>query len=106
MSKESQKIKELEERLEKFEKSPLKKAYLSMLSTITRWFEQIEFSEIDITNNEHKQKFEMVHKFFTELIFYIETLEKIRAKMTPEEVKELEGGTVETILKELKNAAK
>lgn len=99
MSKESQRIKELEDRLDKFEKSPLRKAYLSVLSTMTRWFEQIEFSEIDITNVGHKPKFEMVHKFFTELTFYLKTLDDIRAKMTPEESKELEGGSVEAMLK-------
>lgn len=100
MSKETQRIKELEERLEKYEKSPLKKAYMSLLLCMTRWFEQIEFAEIDITNPEHKLQFEMVHKFNTEITFYMKSLDDLRSKMIPSEAKELEdGGQVEEMLK-------
>lgn len=96
---DKQRIKELEDKLARFEKSPLKNAYLSVLETMTTWFEQIKTSKINITDSEDKPKFEMVHKFFTELMFYLETLDKIRAKMTPAESKELEGGAVEEMIK-------
>lgn len=103
MSKESVIIKKLEERIAKFEKSPVAPLYLSVHNKMLKWAKQIDDSNIDITDPEQKAQFEMVHKFFTEMTSYVDTLEKLRSKLLPEEIKELEdGGTVEEMLKLIK----
>ena len=107
MSKESHRIKELEERLAKFEKSPVKPLYLSVNNKMLKWAQQIDEADIDITNPEHKLQFEMVHKYFTEMISYVKTLEELKSKLLPDEVKEVEiAGQVELMIKEFSSNGK
>ena len=79
----------VEAKLRQYEESPLITAYISTLTFVNRLCKQIYTQEVDIFDPENKPIFEMAHKFQTELLPYLETLDEIRKKMTPEQQKEL-----------------
>lgn len=64
--------------------------YLSVTKKITEWNEQLNGKKIDILDSDNKTVFEMVHKYFTELKYYIELANDIKNKLTPEQKRELE----------------
>ena len=81
-------ISELETELSIFKESPLVNSYLSTLTFINKIDKQIKDKDIDIFNAENKPIFEMAHKYQTEKIPYLEQLEWLRNKMSPEQQKE------------------
>jgi len=79
----------LEKNLSQFTDSPYLNSYLACWHTIENWNSQLQGKSIDIFNTEEKPKFEMAHKYLTEMKPYIEQLEYLRKLMTPEQQKEL-----------------
>lgn len=75
------------DKLKYYEQSPFVSSYEATYSTIERFNEQLKHNEIDIFNINDKPRFEMAHKYLTELDGYLTTLEKIRERMSPEEKK-------------------
>lgn len=85
--KENEQLKQL---LEIYEKSPFESSYLACRRTIENFNRQLQSEEINILNIDDKPKFEMAHKYLTELDGYLATLDKIRMRMNPEEAKAAE----------------
>lgn len=83
-------IQELRERLKFYEESPYETAYKATVNTIEKLSNQLIDKNIDLFNVEDKPKFEMIHKFMTELSFYLKTQEEIRSKMNPDIAKQIE----------------
>lgn len=83
-------IETLKNRLEFYEESPYNIAYKASKNTVDKLCSQLEENHIDLFTVEDKPKFEMIHKFLTELSSYIDTIEKIRAKMNPEIAAEID----------------
>jgi len=84
-------LEEAEEQLGVFVNSPNVIAYNAIYRQVVKLCRQLEEGEIDIFNVEDKIKFEMAHKFMTELTQYLVALDEIRKRMTPDEVKKTEG---------------
>ena len=98
------------EYLEGLIKSPFFNSYIACKTTTDRWNNQLIANEIDLFNPEDKAKFDMAHKYLTEQKPYLEQLEYLLSKMTPEEKDEAEkkliseaGSAEHLALKHLKN---
>lgn len=81
---------DLKDKLKIYEESPHEIAYRAATNTVNKLSEQLKDKHIDLFNSEDKPKFEMMHKFLTELTFYLDTIDKIRAKMNPEIAKQID----------------
>lgn len=77
----------LEKKIELYEKSPYSSSYLACKKTIDRWNNQLLDTEISILEAEQKPMFDMAHKYLTEQKPYIDQLEYLRGKMSPEDKK-------------------
>jgi len=82
-------ISDLETELRQFKESPLVNTYLSTLTFINATDRSINEESDRMFTVENKPLFEMAHKYQTEKIPYLELLEWIRNKMSPEQQKEL-----------------
>lgn len=86
-------LEEAEEQLGYFIHSPSVIAYKAINTQVERLCAQLESGTIDIFNPEDKVKFEMAHKFMTELTPYLDTLDAIRKRLSPDELKTVEGSS-------------
>ncbi len=77
----------LENKLGLYEKSPYSSSYLACKTTIDRWNEQLMETEISLLDSEQKPMFDMAHKYLTEQKPYIDQLEYLRGKMSPDDKK-------------------
>lgn len=97
-------LEEAEEQLGVFVNSPNVIAYNAIYRQVVKLCRQLEEGEIDIFNVEDKIKFEMAHKFMTELTQYLVALDEIRKRMTPDEVKQVESTSeIDGVREGLKN---
>ena len=86
-----QKIQELEEKLSIYEENPvLLSSYNACKVTVENYNQQLTDNKIDLLNVEDKPKFEMAHKYMTEMILYLNNIEKIRTMMSPAIAKKLD----------------
>lgn len=83
-------VRELVESYIFYAESPFEDSYTATYKTIQSFNVKLKESKIDILNIEDKPKFEMAHKYLTELDGYLNTLEKIRARMSPEYAKRID----------------
>jgi hypothetical protein len=87
LSHENETLKTL---LKVYEDSPFESSYMACLTTIENFNRQLTSESINIMDIEDKPKFEMAHKYLTELDGYLSTLDKIRGKMNPDIAKNLD----------------
>lgn len=80
----------LEEKIEKYEKSPYKKSYLSLKKQVDSWNEQLTNNNIDLFGDSSEKAFDRAHKFFSEQKPYFEQMEYLRGLMTKSEVEEVD----------------
>ena len=78
------------EKVKFYEESPFVSSYEATYATIERFNKQLKDNEINILSIDDKVKFEMAHKYLTELSGYLKTLSEIRGLMSPEQQKEIE----------------
>lgn len=78
------------EQLEEMFKSPYFDSFDACRSTVKKWNKQIRENEVNLFDPEDKQKFDMIHKYLTEQKPYLEQLDFLLSKMTPEEKGEAE----------------
>lgn len=90
-------------------KSPYFDSYIALKAQMERWNKEILEGGIKLKNsNEEDKSFERAHKYFTEMTFYIKSLEELKQKMLPEEIKQAEEKPMATedILARVKNRNK
>lgn len=87
LAQENEHLKEL---LKIYEESPFESSYIACKSTIENFNKQLSEKEINIFDIEDKPKFEMAHKYLTEIDGYLASLDKIRSRMNPEIAKDLD----------------
>lgn len=94
-------VEHIEKKLEAFEFSPYAKTYMTLLKQIESFNEQLTIKKIvkkiegenvemvqgfiDLFGDSNDKSFDKSWKFFGDAISLHETLDKLRAKMTPEE---------------------
>lgn len=83
-------VRELVESYIFYTESPFEDSYTATYKTIQSFNSKLQESKIDILSIEDKPKFEMAHKYLTELDGYLSTLEKIRSRMSPEHAKKVD----------------
>jgi len=89
-SEDLKRIKELEERLSVYERSPYKESYMALLTQINDWNEQLTENPINLFADNTSKEFDRAHKYFTEQKPYFEQLEYLRKLMNPDEIKEVD----------------
>jgi hypothetical protein len=85
-------------------KSPHFESYITLKAVMSRWNKQLLDKNIDILSNDPDDKgFERAHKYLTEMTFYIKSVEELKAKMLPEELKKADERqqTSEQVIKKL-----
>lgn len=90
-------------------KSPYFDSYIALKAQMERWNKEILEGGIKLKNSDDEDKsFERAHKYFTEMTFYVKSLEELKAKMLPEEIKQAEEKPMATedILARVKNRNK
>ncbi len=87
MSKESDRIKQLEERLLLYEKSPYLGGYMAILKQITQWNNELAMSPIKLSDvgDGDMRAFDKAMKFLERLEMLYKTLNFLRDKMTASE---------------------
>lgn len=73
-----------------FTDSPYADMYLSVLKQVTSWNQQIKDNEIDLYGSKDLKEFDRVTKYFAGIKDYSDTLDYLRSKMKPEEVKKVD----------------
>ena len=76
--------------LEAKTKSPFYNSYVALKITTERWNKQLTEKEIDLFSIEDKPLFDMAHKYLTEQKPYLEQMDFLLGKMTPQEKDEAE----------------
>ena len=84
MSKESQRIKDLEDRLSVYEKSPYLGGYLAILKQITQWNNEMSLRPIKLSavDDDDMRAFDKAMKFLEKQKLLYETIDFLRSKMT------------------------
>ncbi len=89
---DKQRIKELEDRLEHYEKSPFLGGYLAILKQITKWNNEMSNNPISLAaiEDDDIKAFDKAMKFLEKQKLLYETLDFLRSKMTAEEKKDVD----------------
>lgn len=105
MSKESDRIKQLEDRLLVYEKSPYLGGYMAILKQITQWNNELSMHPINLSaiEDEDMRAFDKAMKFLEKQKLLYETIDFLREKLTPKEredsdKKEVEAHSVEKFI--------
>jgi DNA-binding transcriptional regulator YiaG len=105
MSKESDRIKQLEVRLLVYEKSPYLGGYMAILKQITQWNNELSMHPIKLSaiEDEDMRAFDKAMKFLEKQKLLYETIDFLREKLTPKEredsdKKEVEAHSVEKFI--------
>lgn len=70
-------------------KSPYFDSYIALKAQMERWNKEIVEKGITLkSTDENDKSFDRAHKYFTEMTFYIKSLEELKQKMLPEELKQ------------------
>ena len=105
-------VDDLEERLSKYEKSPYVKTYLTMLNQVNDFNEQLTIQQVEIQDGGNKRtltvgrinlfgekdekEFERSFKYMLEVNGLLDSIEKIRMKMSASEKEEVKKINPET----------
>lgn len=89
---DKQRIKQLEERLQLYEKSPFLGGYLAILKQITQWNNEMSNNPIKLAaiGEDDIKAFDKAMKFLEKQKLLYETLDYLRSKMTVEEKKDVD----------------
>ena len=89
---DKQRIKQLEERLQHYEKSPFLGGYLAILKQITQWNNELSMKPIKLAaiEDEDMRAFDKAMKFLEKQKLLYETLDFLREKLTPKEKEDAE----------------
>ena len=98
-------VDDLEERLSKYEKSPYVKTYLTMLNQVNDFNEQLTIQQVEVQDGDNKRtvtvgrinlfgekdekEFERSFKYMLEVNGLLDSIEKIRMKMSASEKEEV-----------------
>lgn len=77
------------EYLEKLLKSPYANTYLAIYKQIEDWNKQLNEKNIDLFADKDSKEFDRSFKYFMEASDVLERLDKMRAKMSPQDLEEI-----------------
>ncbi len=79
----------LENKLSIFEKSPYVNTYTAIRLQVEDWNIQLREKKIDLFADKEAKEFERAFKYFMEASDVLDRLDKMRGKMTADEIKDL-----------------